>query len=132
MKLRREKETVRIERLAENIATIRAVGMEDWDLYQTVINNQLTLNPDIVYIAIFNVEGELKAHALKKEWIDLGYRTEITQWEEANIVWRPPTAFGVLSFPRLLIAAAAISISLLPAKSMSSSTSFSLSIRSAS
>ncbi len=88
LKLRREKETVRIERLAENIATIRAVGTEDWDLYQTVINNQLTLNPDIVYIAIFNVEGELKAHALKNEWIDLGYRTEITQWEEANIVWR--------------------------------------------
>jgi sensor histidine kinase regulating citrate/malate metabolism len=88
LKLRQEKETVRIERLAENIATIRSVGTEDWDLYQTVINNQLLLSPDIVYIAIFNEEGELKAHALKNEWIDLGFRTEITQWEEANIVWR--------------------------------------------
>jgi len=50
----------RMERLARNIATIRSVETEDWEVYQNYIDNQLKVNPDIIYIAIFAERGELK------------------------------------------------------------------------
>jgi serine phosphatase RsbU (regulator of sigma subunit)/HAMP domain-containing protein len=88
LNLSRENEALRFEGLANNIATIRSVDTEDWDLYQTVIENQIKLDPDIVYIAIFNENGELKAQSLKTDWIEMEDRNEISPIEEANIVWR--------------------------------------------
>ena len=79
---------LRMERLANNIATIRSVEVQDWDVYQSYIDNQLRLNPDIVYIAIFDEGNELKAHALNTLWVDLGYRQTLDPWEQANIVWQ--------------------------------------------
>ena len=86
LNLRVEQVKLRMERLANNIATIRSVETEDWDVYQTYIDNQLTLNPDIVYIAIFDERDELKAHALNIEWIDLGDRQTLNKREQALIV----------------------------------------------
>lgn len=70
LNLRVQQVTLRMERLANNIATIRSVDMEGWDAYQTYIDNQITLNTDIVYIAIYNEFGELKVFTLNPDWID--------------------------------------------------------------
>jgi len=84
--LRVEQVKLRMERLANNIATIRSVETEDWSVYQTYIDNQLKLNADIVYIAIFDEESQLKVYALNLDWIDIGDRTDLNPIEEMNIV----------------------------------------------
>jgi len=86
--LRKEQVKLRMERLANNIATIRSVETQDWNVYQTYIDNQLRLNPDIVYIAIFDENGELKVHALNTQWLDLDTTRSLDTWEQAGIVWR--------------------------------------------
>lgn len=88
LNLRKEQVALRMERLANNIATIRSVETEDWEVYQTYIDNQIKLNPDIVYIAITDEAGTLKAHALNLEWLDLGSTRSLSKWEQANIVRR--------------------------------------------
>ncbi|MFZ5516164.1 MAG: SpoIIE family protein phosphatase [Candidatus Zhuqueibacterota bacterium] len=79
LSLRVQQVKLRMERLANNIATIRSVEMEGWDIYQTYIDNQIILNPDIVYIAIYNEAGELKVHTLNKDWIDEDDLKNLTQ-----------------------------------------------------
>jgi len=86
MNVRVEQVKLRMERLANNIATIRSVETEDWDVYQTYIDNQLKPSPDIVYVAIFDEKDELKVHALNTEWIDLGVQQQLDKYEQANIV----------------------------------------------
>lgn len=86
LNLRTEQVELRMEQLARNIAAIRTVETEDWEIYQTYIDNQLRLYEDIVYIVIFDENDILKIHALNKDWIDLGDRTNISKLEEANIV----------------------------------------------
>jgi serine phosphatase RsbU (regulator of sigma subunit)/HAMP domain-containing protein len=88
LNLRVEQVKERMERLARNIATIRSVETEDWDVYQTYIDNQITVNPDIVYIAIFDEQGELKVHSLNTDWLDLETQRPLTNYEQANIVLR--------------------------------------------
>lgn len=89
LNLRKEQVNLRIERLANNIATIRSVGTEEWDIYQTYIENQIIVNPDIVYIAIFDVSNQLKVHALNRDWLDLGAENQdLTQNEQADLVQR--------------------------------------------
>lgn len=78
----------RMERLARNIATIRSVETGDWEVYQTYIDNQITVNPDIIYIAIFDEQGELRAHSLNTNWLELDTTRSLTKREQANIVWR--------------------------------------------
>lgn len=86
LNLRVEQVKLRMERLAQNIATIRSVETEDWDVYQTYINNQLTLNTDIVYIAIFDEKNILRAHSLNSDWVDLGSRQSLSRDEQTNII----------------------------------------------
>ena len=86
--LRVEQVKERMERLARNIATIRSVETEDWDVYQNYIDNQIKVNPDIVYIAIFDETGELKVHSLNTDWLDLETQRSLTNYEQANIVLR--------------------------------------------
>ena len=86
--LRKEQVKLRMERLANNIATIRSVETEDWNVYQTYIDNQLKLNPDIVYIAIFDENADLKVHALNTQWLNLDTTRTLDTWEQASIVWR--------------------------------------------
>lgn len=88
LNLRKEQVKLRMERLANNIATIRSVETEDWEIYQTYIDNQIKLNPDIVYIAITDEMGNLKAHALNLDWLDLEGSRPLSKWEQANIVRR--------------------------------------------
>ncbi len=78
----------RMERLARNIATIRSVETEDWNIYQTYIDNQIIVNPDIIYIAIFDEQGELKVHALNVIWLELDLPRALTKYEQANMVLR--------------------------------------------
>ena len=82
MNLRVKQVKLRMERLANNIATIRSVGSEDWNLYQLYIENQIKINPDIVYIAIFNEFRDLKAYVLNADWIE----TPDESWDEARII----------------------------------------------
>lgn len=85
MKFRADQVKERMERLANNIATIRSVGSEDWNLYQSYIDNQIAINPDIVYIAIFNEFRELKAHVLNTSWLDISNKT-LTDFDETRII----------------------------------------------
>lgn len=86
--LRVEQVKERMERLARNIATIRSVETEDWDVYQNYIDNQIKVNPDIVYIAIFDERGELKVNSLNTNWLALDSQQPLTNLEQANIVLR--------------------------------------------
>ncbi len=86
--LRVEQVKERMERLARNIATIRSVETEDWDVYQTYIDNQIIVNPDIIYIAIFDEKGELKVHSLNTNWLELDTQRPLTNNEQANIILR--------------------------------------------
>jgi len=86
LNLRKNQVEIRMEQLAKNIATIRSVESEDWDIYQTYISNQLRLNNDIVYIAIFDENDELKVHALNVNWVDLGRKTTLTKLDQARVV----------------------------------------------
>ncbi|MCU0643406.1 MAG: SpoIIE family protein phosphatase [bacterium] len=89
LNLRKEQVNLRIERLANNIATIRSVGTEEWDIYQAYIENQIIVNPDIVYIAIFDVSNQLKVHALNRNWLDLEFNNQsLTKNEQAVLVRR--------------------------------------------
>ena len=88
LNLRVQQVKLRMERLANNIATIRSVETEDWDIYQTYLDNQLKLNEDIVYIAIFDEKDKLKAHALNFELIDLDYNQTLTKTERERLVLR--------------------------------------------
>jgi len=62
---------LRMERLARNIATIRSVETQDWSMYQNYIENQLRLNPDIVYIAIEDDQGNLRVYDINTDWIEM-------------------------------------------------------------
>jgi serine phosphatase RsbU (regulator of sigma subunit)/HAMP domain-containing protein len=88
LNLRKEQMALGMERLANNIATIRSVETGDWDVYQTYIDNQIVVNPDIVYIAIFDDQGRLKVHALNRAWLDLGSDRPLSRLEQGNIVLR--------------------------------------------
>jgi serine phosphatase RsbU (regulator of sigma subunit)/HAMP domain-containing protein len=88
LNLRREQVTLRMEQLANNIATIRTVETEDWDIYQNYINTQLKLNLDIVYIAIFDEQGALKVHTLNTDWLELDNQEMLSTLDQANIVLR--------------------------------------------
>ncbi len=86
--LRVDQVKLRMERLARNIATIRSVETKDWDVYQSYIDNQIKVNPDIVYIAIFDEDNILKAHSLNRDWIELDTDTPLNRFEEMNTVLR--------------------------------------------
>lgn len=88
LNLRVDQMKLQMERLANNIATIRSVDTEDWQVYQTYIDNQLKVNPDIIYIAVFDENKELKVHALNTDWIDLDDGRLMDHREQANIVWQ--------------------------------------------
>jgi len=88
LNLRKEQIKVRIERLANNIAAIRSVETEDWNLYQTYIDNQIVVNPDIVYIAIFDERGQLRIHSLNRSWLELESGRPLSREDVSSIVLR--------------------------------------------
>lgn len=86
--LRVEQVKLRMERLANNIATIRSVETEDWEMYQSYIENQIKLNPDIVFIAIYDEKNNLRAYELNRNWIEIESDRPLTNFEKMNIILR--------------------------------------------
>jgi serine phosphatase RsbU (regulator of sigma subunit)/HAMP domain-containing protein len=84
--LRVEQVKLRMERLANNIATIRSVEADDWAIYQTYIDHQVKLNPDIIYISIVDEIGEMKAHALNIDWIEWESDRRPNKFEQAEMI----------------------------------------------
>lgn len=81
-----DQEKLRMERLANNIATIRSLESDDWTIYQTYIDHQLKLNPDIIYISIVDEIGDMKALALNSEWVDWEADRRPNKFEQAEII----------------------------------------------
>ena len=86
LSLRVAQVALRMERLANNIASIRSVEADDWDVYQTYIDHQLRLNPDIVYISIVDEMGDLKVFALNIDWIEWNSAQRPTRVEQAEMI----------------------------------------------
>lgn len=86
--MRKEQVDLRMERLANNIASIRTVETTNWDTYQSYLDIQLQLNPDIVFVAIEDAAEEIWAFSLNETWIDLGGQTRLSRIEQLNIVQR--------------------------------------------
>ena len=84
--LSKEQMKVSMERLANNIAAIRSVETEDWDVYQTYIDNQIKVNPDIIYVAIFDDQNRLRVHALNRDWLELESSRPLTRMEQGGII----------------------------------------------
>ena len=88
----REMETKQVEmesqmqRIARNIASIRLLETQDWSLYQDYIEQVPRTIGDIVYIAVFDVQSELKAHALNEVLVDIQGAGEIDETARAGIV----------------------------------------------
>ncbi len=88
LNLRVEQVKLRMERLAQNIATIRSVETEDWEVYQSYIDHQIRVSPDIVYIAIFDEFNVLKAYSLNMQWLELAPDQPLSRMDQINIVLR--------------------------------------------
>ena len=84
--LRVDQVKLRMEQLANNIATILSVETDDWSVYQSYLENQIRLNHDIVYIVIFDNSNVLKAYALNTDWIEIGGKKDLTPFEEKSII----------------------------------------------
>ncbi|MBN1895828.1 hypothetical protein JW906_15175, partial [bacterium] len=78
---------VRMQRQAENIATILSVEADE-STYQHYMDNQIRLSPDMVYIAVFDQAGFLRVHALNPDWVELDSPGELSAGQKADIVWR--------------------------------------------
>jgi serine phosphatase RsbU (regulator of sigma subunit)/HAMP domain-containing protein len=74
-------------RLATGIATMQLLDRLDWNVYQSYISNLLSVNPDIVYIAIYDHRNDLRAHALNKNLIQgVDKEAPLPSWQEAEYV----------------------------------------------
>ncbi len=74
-----------IRRIAQNIATTQLLDRQDWSVYQNYISQLMTLNPDIVYIAIFDDRNTLRAHSLNHTLVEIDH-SPFTRRAEAEIV----------------------------------------------
>ena len=88
----REMETKRVEmenqmqRIARNIASIWLLKTQDWALYQDYIEQVPRTIGDIIYIAVYDVQGELKAHALHENLVDIQDVGVLDETARAGIV----------------------------------------------
>ena len=60
-----------MKRIAQNIATMQLLDRQEWEIYQDYITQLMAFNKDIVYIALYDARGNLRAHTLNTEWLDL-------------------------------------------------------------
>jgi serine phosphatase RsbU (regulator of sigma subunit)/HAMP domain-containing protein len=60
-----------MQRIAQNIATMQLLDSQEWEIYQNYISQLMAFNKDIVYIALYDARGNLRAHTLNTEWLDL-------------------------------------------------------------
>jgi len=59
-----------MRRIAEGIATMQLLDRQDWAVYQNYISQLVSLNRDIVYIAIYDDRNLLRSHALNSDLIE--------------------------------------------------------------
>jgi serine phosphatase RsbU (regulator of sigma subunit)/HAMP domain-containing protein len=60
-----------MQRIAQNIATMQLLDRQEWEIYQNYISQLMAFNKDIIYIALYDSRGNLRAHTLNTEWLDL-------------------------------------------------------------
>jgi serine phosphatase RsbU (regulator of sigma subunit)/HAMP domain-containing protein len=60
-----------MRRIAQNIATMQLLDRQEWEIYQNYISQLMAFNTDIVYIAIYDSRGNLRAHTLNTDWLEL-------------------------------------------------------------
>jgi len=82
---RTELET-QMQRIARNVASIRLLETQDWDMYQEYIEQVPRTIGDIVYIAVYDVKSELKAHALNEGLVDVESVGLVDEAARASIV----------------------------------------------
>ena len=75
-----------MQRIARNIASIRLLETQDWSLYQDYIERVPRTIEDIVYIAVYDVQNELKAHALNGALIEIEGIEALDEVARAGIV----------------------------------------------
>lgn len=71
MHLRRQTMVSQIQHIAENIASMQLLNRQEWSVYQNYISQLMSVNEEIVYIAIFDERHLLRAHTLNSEWLEL-------------------------------------------------------------
>lgn len=86
LNMRADQMKLRMQHLADNIASIRSVETEDWDIYQIYLDNQIKINPDIVYILMKDEHGAVRASVLNDAWIELDPGAALSDSLRANIV----------------------------------------------
>jgi serine phosphatase RsbU (regulator of sigma subunit)/HAMP domain-containing protein len=60
-----------MQRIAQNIGTMQLLDRQEWEIYQNYISQLMAFNKDIVYIALYDARGNLRAHTLNTDWLDL-------------------------------------------------------------
>jgi HAMP domain-containing protein len=60
-----------MQRIAQNIATMQLLDRQEWEIYQNYISQLMAFNKDIVYIALYDSRGNLRAHTLNTDWLEL-------------------------------------------------------------
>jgi HAMP domain-containing protein len=75
-----------MRRIAEGIATMQLLDQQDWAVYQNYISQLISLNNDIVYIAIYDDRSFLRAHALNPDLIEGQFSTYQSSRVTAGII----------------------------------------------
>lgn len=84
--MRADQMKLRMQHLADNIASIRSMETEDWDVYQIYLDNQIKINPDIVYILMKDEHDAVRASVLNESWIELDPALMLNDSLRADIV----------------------------------------------
>ncbi|RMD90364.1 MAG: HAMP domain-containing protein [Calditrichaeota bacterium] len=75
-------------RIAKNIATLKLLDRPDWNDYQNYISQLMDINDDIVYIAIYDDRGWLRAHTLNTDLIAIDSGRTLSRRARAEYVRR--------------------------------------------
>lgn len=76
-----------MQRIAQNIATLQLLDRQDWNVYQNYISQLMEFNKDIVYIAVYDDRGALRAHTLNTDLIEIN-QPFLTRSAQAAIIRR--------------------------------------------
>lgn len=69
---KKESMELQMQRIAQYIATMQLLDRQEWNIYQNYISRLIEFNSDIVYIAIYDDRGFLRANALNTKLVELG------------------------------------------------------------
>ncbi len=85
---RRAEVEAQVARIAQNIATMQLLDRQDWGVYQNYISRITSLNHDIVYIAVRDHRGTLRAHTLNRSLVQTDHKGPLPRRVQARIVER--------------------------------------------